>query len=217
MEWKAIEGYPYFVNRDGQVKSGYTKQLMSTLALNGGGYNYVTLFGPLSKHNFMVHRLVALAFIPNPGCKDQVNHKDGDKRNNCADNLEWTTQFENMKHAVETQLSPRGESSYLAKVTEEDVLNIRVAAADGATAKELSKQYGLNSGAISGILLGKTWKHIGGPLKEREDKARLTPADIPKIRAMFREGRSDSFIGLQFNVARGNIQQIRSGKNWSNY
>lgn len=67
---------------------------------NTSGYASVRL----PDKNHLIHRLVAEAFIPNPDNKPQVNHKDGNKRNNNAWNLEWVTHKENMKHAGESGL-----------------------------------------------------------------------------------------------------------------
>ena len=53
------------------------------------------------RQRWLVYRLVALVWCPNPENKPEVNHKDGNRHHNHADNLEWVTSEENKKHAVE--------------------------------------------------------------------------------------------------------------------
>lgn len=66
---------------------------------NNRGYNFYSFTHNNSKKTRSVHRLVAKAFIPNPLDKPHVNHKDGNKTNNRASNLEWCTTLENTLHA----------------------------------------------------------------------------------------------------------------------
>ena len=97
-QWKDIPGYEglYQISNTGKVKS-FKKPtkfncpdefiLKNTVANNG--YVQVTLYKSAEKHKFLVHRLVAEAFIPNPNNFPQINHKDENTENNCVDNLEW--------------------------------------------------------------------------------------------------------------------------------
>lgn len=68
------------------------------------GYQQVDI----NRRTISVHRLVAESFIPNPSDKPTVNHKDGNKHNNDVSNLEWATHMENVHHAIDTGLRPRG-------------------------------------------------------------------------------------------------------------
>jgi hypothetical protein len=106
MNWKPTEYKEYYVSDKGIVRRRGRFLLPS---INKKGYEVVYPSNRNKegyKTSVLVHRLVAEAFIPNPENKPQVNHKDGNKRNNCADNLEWVTNLENHNHKLEKGLVP---------------------------------------------------------------------------------------------------------------
>ena len=94
-----IDGFPeYRVDRSGNVYN--SKQQILKPDVSSKGYLRVSLSNATIKHKrFLVHRLVAQAFIPNPEKLAQVNHIDGDKANNNAENLEWCTPLANLLHS----------------------------------------------------------------------------------------------------------------------
>jgi len=96
MEWKSIENYPnYEISNCGMVLSHYTGNILKSRC-NRGGYEYIYLCKNRKVKSGSIHRLVALAFIPNPENKREVDHKDRDKTNNHVSNLRWSTRSENM-------------------------------------------------------------------------------------------------------------------------
>jgi hypothetical protein len=112
--WKPIFGYEgiYEVSNLGNIRSldridFAGRHLKGKLFSTTAKESYVTV--RLSKNGnittFRIHQLVAEAFIPNPDGKPCVNHKDGNKQNNTAENLEWCTHSENNRHAFRTGLS----------------------------------------------------------------------------------------------------------------
>jgi HNH endonuclease. len=74
------------------------------LGIDKYGYQFVKLNHKRKKYHRLIHRLVAIAFIPNPENKSQVNHIDGYKLNNKVKNLEWSTPAENIMHACMNNL-----------------------------------------------------------------------------------------------------------------
>lgn len=106
--WKDIEGYEgrYQVSDDGRVRRikshGRTRELKNREGL----YYTVSLCKEGNKHTYAVHRLVAETFLEKPEGATEVNHKDGNKKNNDISNLEWVSQRLNRIHAMETLNKP---------------------------------------------------------------------------------------------------------------
>lgn len=107
--WKDVKGFEgrYQVSSTGQVKSlrflGHDGERIMKLSLHHSGYLVVQLGNHPAK-TYLVHDLVAQAFVPAVDGKSIVNHIDGNKHNNRADNLEWVTYKENTEHAIRTGL-----------------------------------------------------------------------------------------------------------------
>ena len=101
--WKQFPNSPFLqVSNLGRIKrlkySAKTETIIAyTVKLNNG---YIITKIPLTNKTLLIHRAVALTFIPNPLNKLQVNHKDCNKENNHVNNLEWCTQDENYIHSV---------------------------------------------------------------------------------------------------------------------
>lgn len=98
IEWREIKGFEnYLVSNIGEVKNRKTNLVLRQYA-NPKGYLQVWLRNGLIRKKLFAHRIVAIAFIDNPENKQQINHKDGNKKNNTVDNLEWVTGKENILH-----------------------------------------------------------------------------------------------------------------------
>lgn len=180
-EWRPIEGFPgYEISNLGVARSlpkelvmvphnreSYTytvKGYMLGLFTNKFGYVRCNLAyftdGKRNPITIDVHRLVAKAFVPNPENKPHVNHINGIKSDNRAENLEWVTRRENIDHAMANGLLPKGSDHVRAKLKEEDIPVIRELIKSGLKNFTIGKMYGVDHQTISKIRLGINWKHI---------------------------------------------------------
>ncbi len=98
----------YSVSNYGRVRNDNTNKIRK-LTKNTYGYlrTNITNNAENTHKEIKVHRAVAELFIPNPNNYPQVNHIDGNKENNCVDNLEWVTASENTRHAIRMNLRPQ--------------------------------------------------------------------------------------------------------------
>lgn len=171
--WKDVVGLEgiYEVSNMGQVrrigKSRGARVGHSLTPTQGGeGGKYLKLvFGRRGIKDY-VHRIVARAFwgAP-PSSRHEVNHKNGDTKDNRAENLEWVTRSENNMHSYRmlgrTASVPIGEKQWNSKLTEADVRDIRdLWATGGYTQSQLASQFGVLQTTVSRLVLRQSWKHI---------------------------------------------------------
>ena len=164
--WKDIAGFEglYQVSNLGNVKRLISERVFEERLIGRSLDRYGYVKRVLSKggknHCFTEHRLVAMSFIENPNNKATVNHKNGIKTDNTVENLEWLTNAENTRHAINSGLiDKKGIKHHKCKLTEEQVLEIRKIGFS-ETRMSLSKKYGISRTNVLGIIRGKFWKHL---------------------------------------------------------
>jgi hypothetical protein len=164
--WKYIEGYnnKYMVSDLGNVmilpyisEQGHflAGRLLSPTD-NGRGYQRVN-FNNETKY---LHRLVAQTFLPNPQNKEEVNHVDGNKKNNVLYNLEWVTPDENRQHAVINNLIPHSENHHFSKLDRNQVLKIKKLFNQGERQIDIARTMGISHKTIHLIVRGRIWRRV---------------------------------------------------------
>jgi len=154
----------YFANRDGNIYSTRSSRaslykLTPGINKRGKGYAYVNIHTGSKRgtaKTITVHRLISATFIPNPLNKPEVNHKNGNPRDNRADNLEWCTHAENVTHA--NRELPRNKRS--SKLTADQISRIKALFRYGLSGVRISQLTKISRGNLSSIKNGKIWKHV---------------------------------------------------------
>jgi len=163
-EWRAI---PDIVNYEassfGRIKRTTARTrgkvgIVKLIMRSDGRWVVNICDGPGRRWQMGVHRLVCAAFNgPSPEDKQLCCHKDGDLKNNRADNLYWGDQVENMADALRHGTFPCGARNPNSKLSDSDVLAMR---SDQRTHYALAKVYNVNQSTIRAARIGKCWRHI---------------------------------------------------------
>jgi hypothetical protein len=166
IRWKSVEGYVgyYEVSNRGDVRSllnqarNRTKIKVLASKRVSGGYLGNTLCRDGLKKQVLVHRLVARAFLPNPDNLPQVNHKDGDKKNNRVENLEWTSSQNNIHHSF---LSGTWHQTNRRVLDLDRVREIRgLLDSKAMTGIAVARKYGISPHTVCNIRKRHSWKFV---------------------------------------------------------
>ena len=154
-KWKPIEGFAdrYMVSSRGRV----ARILKCRVTPNG--YRYACLSENWKSKLILVHQLVAKAFIGVPSTGLWIHHRDNDKMNNTAENLEYVTPKENTRNAFRDGLIGIRENHHSAKLTWKQVERIRELCSVGTkTQKEIGAMFGVSASTVGDIYRMKIWK-----------------------------------------------------------
>lgn len=174
--WKDIEGYEgiYQVSNLGKIKSLYRKVFYS----DGRTYTYkekvlnwnimkkvnrcyVHLYKNSERKAMLVHRVVALAFIPNPNNLPEINHINGITTDNFVSNLEWITHSENMKHGFRTGLINNTGVLHGNNIYNEDqIRRVKKYLLESKGQAEIERLTGVGRATVYEIKKGRQWTHI---------------------------------------------------------
>ena len=222
VEWRKIASHPrYEVSNDGQIRNGETGRVLRPHP-NQKGY----LLVGLGRDSMAVHTAVAYAFLGERPGGHQINHKDCVKTHNLAENLEYVTPSENIRHAFAHGMFPSraGASGSRVRLSEADAIAIRLAAETEPYAS-IAPRFGISLSQVYNIAQAKQWAHLGLPVRKKNTHIRrweVRPAtpegrlEVEKaVLSRLASGEALRYISRETGMSRRTIKLIRAGQTWS--
>ena len=159
-EWRIVKEFPnYSVSDKGRIRNDKFDRLMVPCH-HSTGYRAVGFRDRSKKTSFLVHRLVGFAFVDGHEPGLEINHKDGDKANNNAGNLEWVTKSSNHMHRTRVLKVGVGSGNGSSKLTESSVADIKTMLKGEDSHSKIAARFNVSRSNIGMIANGKTWSHV---------------------------------------------------------
>jgi hypothetical protein len=152
--------------RDGKVQAPtYQRRKGKLLSpfISGNGYPTIAVKTGATRKKWLVHRLIAEAFVLGQFEGATVDHIDGNKENNRADNLRWVTRAENTRHQwLNGLVDLRGDAHPSSKLTREQAAAVKLLADNGFPAALIGEWFGVKRDTVYAIRVGERWKQVLG-------------------------------------------------------
>lgn len=165
--FKDIPGYEgrYQASNMGNIRSKRLRKPFGWIVLKATdlkGRRRVSIGSRGFRKSFLAYRLVAMAFLENPLNKKEINHIDGNMKNDVLQNIEWCTRLENSAHAVRTGLQPKGSRCPHSKIKDSDAIEIVRLRSLGLKRTHISRLLGISYWIVMSVLRGIAWSHATG-------------------------------------------------------
>lgn len=209
--YKSIPGFVgYSIDEYGNIRNDSRMKPVKPTKRKDG-YLDVVLRVNKERVRSMVHRLVALTYVPNPDNKPQVNHIDNIRDSNHYSNLEWVTAAENIQHAArQGRLNDTsGDNHGFATLTNEQVHEICKRIVLGESLTRLAEEFGSNVKTLSNIRTGKRWTSISSQYDLKYiPKPKLTKERILAIKADIDKGLPAKEVATLHNISVGSVRNV---------
>ena len=193
-QWRFIPNHPgYTICSDGRVKRGDKLLKPDFNPNNPKAYPRIRVRSVDGPRRIFVHVLVALTFIGPKPEGHQVNHKDGNRGNPSAENLEYLTPSENIKHSYRELGRNRntGAKHGMAKLNDARVRDIHAMRQRGNSLKDTAAHFGIGVATVSMICSGATWQHLGLPALGDHRLKSVRVIEHPKTASVRHRGTSE--------------------------